>query len=151
MGAGDNYWTYLTGSRKKSVWSQRSKILSNKNLNHERKNTNHHFSHQSKGGEWVTSLCVTQHFAVQHFQRKQGSLAVADMQVLSWAGYMASQAGDGPAPHQRLCSLCWIGTRSTRPIDAKLSKKLCLWIMFDIEISHYQTPPYQRFKIFQYI
>ena len=40
-------------------------------------------------------------------------------------------------------------TRSTRPIDAKLWKKLCLWIMFDIKIFHYQTLPYQRFKIFQ--
>ena len=29
------------------------------------------------------------------------------MQVLSWAGYMV-QTGDGPAPHQRLCSLCWV-------------------------------------------
>ena len=38
-------------------------------------------------------------------------------------------------------------TRSTRPIDAKLSKKLCLWIMFDIKISHYQTPLYQRSNI----
>ena len=30
-------------------------------------------------------------------------------------------------------------TRSTRPIDAKLRKKLCLGIMFHIEISQYQN------------
>ena len=35
-------------------------------------------------------------------------------------------------------------TRSTRPIDAKLWKKLCLWIIFNIKISLYQTPLYQR-------
>ena len=35
-------------------------------------------------------------------------------------------------------------TRSTRPIDAKLWKKLCLWIIFNIIISLYQTPLYQR-------
>ena len=40
-------------------------------------------------------------------------------------------------------------TRLTRPIDAKLWEKLCLWIIFNIKISHYQTPPYQRSKIFQ--
>ena len=40
-------------------------------------------------------------------------------------------------------------TRSTRPIDAKRWKRLCLWIMFNIKISLYQTPPHQRFKIFQ--
>ena len=43
----------------------------------------------------------------------------------------------------------YLETRSTRPIDAKLWKKLCLWIMFDIKIFHYQTLPYLRFKIFQ--
>jgi len=39
-------------------------------------------------------------------------------------------------------------TRSTRPIDAKFWKKLCLWIMFNIKIFHHQTPPHKRFKIF---
>ena len=52
-------------------------------------------------------------------------------------------------PHQRSKYFRFIRTRSTRPIDAKLWKKLCLWIMFDIKIFHYQTLPYQRFKIFQ--
>ena len=42
-----------------------------------------------------------------------------------------------------------IRTRSTRPIDAKLWKRLCLWIMSNIKISLYQTPPYQGSKIFQ--
>ena len=37
-------------------------------------------------------------------------------------------------------------TRSTRPIDAKLWKELCLWIMFNIKISLYQTPTHQRSK-----
>ena len=41
-------------------------------------------------------------------------------------------------------------TRSTRPIDAKLRKKLCLWIMFNIKISLYQTPPQQRSKYFRF-
>ena len=36
-------------------------------------------------------------------------------------------------------------TRSTRPIE-----KLCLWIMFHIRISHYQTLPYQWSKLFIY-
>ena len=38
-------------------------------------------------------------------------------------------------------------TRSTRPIDAKLWKKLCLRIMFNIKISLHQKPPYLRSKI----
>ena len=45
------------------------------------------------------------------------------------------------------CSLRTL-TRSTRPIDAKLWKKLCLWIMFDIKIFHYL--PYLRSKYFRY-
>ena len=40
-------------------------------------------------------------------------------------------------------------TRSTRPIDAKLWKKLCLWIMFHIKISHYQHLHIKDPKIFQ--
>ena len=43
----------------------------------------------------------------------------------------------------------WVTTRSTRPIDAKLWKKLCLQIMYNIKIFLYQTPPYQRSKIYK--
>ena len=32
-------------------------------------------------------------------------------------------------------------TRSTRPIDAKLWKRLCLWFIFNIKIFLYLTPP----------
>ena len=35
-------------------------------------------------------------------------------------------------------------TRSTRPIDAKIWKRLGLWIMFNIKISLYQILLYQR-------
>ena len=53
---------------------------------------------------------------------------------------------------QSVISTHWNGfveTRSTRPIDAKLWRKLCLWIMVNIKLSLYQTPLYQRSKIFQ--
>ena len=59
--------------------------------------------------------------------------------------------------YEHVCSfvpLAWCAqerTRSTRPIDAKLWKKLCLWIMFNIKISLYQTPPHQRSKYFRFI
>ena len=49
---------------------------------------------------------------------------------------------------QNIDSIRGCTTRSTWPIDAKLWKRLCLWIMFNIEISlyfHINDPKYFRY------